>query len=278
MKKVLLLNDTSNYHSGSKQVITALKTIWSDYDISPNHDIKEADIVLANGEGSLHDNKEVWMIRALEEARFLHHKKTALINAVWMNNSQAWARRADAACHYISFREVKSRAAFQYLTNRADAKVNLDLSYFGPVEDRTVTEIPTIVTGGIYDDKKVVTLMGVGEDYQINIFEQDWSTIVATLKRARLLVSGRHHELYAACVASCPFVAIEGNTWKNSGLADTVGPDLGIPVLPLGASHADIKAAIVKALAMPEAYGEFFKRMRDYPMPAFMMDEIEHVG
>ena len=54
----------------------------------------------------------------------------------------------------------------------------------------------------------------------LDIFES-WDTIVNKLRKTNWFITGRHHELYAACKARCPFTVLKGNTWENEGLLAT---------------------------------------------------------
>ena len=53
---------------------------------------------------------------------------------------------------------------------------------------------------------------------KIDIFKQDWNSIVNRLRHAQLLITGRHHEAYAALKARCKFIVLPGNTHKNEGI------------------------------------------------------------
>ena len=75
---------------------------------------------------------------------------------------------------------------------------------------------------GVESAIKILTkkpkIKDVGENGYIDIFNQHWRDFVSQLWYSNLLITGRHHEMYAACKAECPFVVIEGNTHKNQGL------------------------------------------------------------
>ena len=61
----------------------------------------------------------------------------------------------------------------------------------------------------------------------VNIFKEDWNHIVNTLRNSEIFITSRHHEMYASCKARCPFIVVEGNTWKSQALFETA--DVNIP-------------------------------------------------
>src|SRR5690606_24496364 len=54
--------------------------------------------------------------------------------------------------------------------------------------------------------------------YRSRMRHTSWSRFVATLKTASILITGRQHAVYAACVAGIPFAAVESNTHKITGI------------------------------------------------------------
>ena len=103
-KRVFIINDThreSFLHLGCKIVMENiyilckkydLEVVGSDKDISEVFDetlfsnsIKDADCVIVNGEGTLHDNAGMGIFNRIKIVKELN-KKIVLINAVWQNN------------------------------------------------------------------------------------------------------------------------------------------------------------------------------------------------
>lgn len=81
--------------------------------------IKDADIVLVNGEGTLHHGRRraSWLIDAIQYAKS-RGKPVALINALYQDNPDAWnliVRQADV----IQARDSRSAAALSAATGRA---------------------------------------------------------------------------------------------------------------------------------------------------------------
>jgi hypothetical protein len=76
---------------------------------------------------------------------------------------------------------------------------------------------------------------------------------VASLRTASYLITGRHHAVYAACVARVPFVASEGNTHKIRGLIASADADILVAETP-----EEIPAVLAANLARPEEYERLF--------------------
>lgn len=82
-----------------------------------------------------------------------------------------------------------------------------------------------------------------------------WGSFVASLKTASLVATGRHHAVIAACKARVPFVAMEGNTHKISGLVRTAGVDIPI---------ATVLGQIPEIMAWAEANRPAYERLFDW--------------
>lgn len=131
-KKVLLINNTEKYHSGSKQVINYFRENTLDLRIAKtlkNIDVKKYDLIMLNGEGTMHsDNKK--MNKFLDFLIYASKKgiKTAMVNSVWQNNSEKTTKKLEIL-DYVSVREIKSK---NEIKKYSDIKVDvcLDLSYY----------------------------------------------------------------------------------------------------------------------------------------------------
>lgn len=271
--KILILNNTSSYHNGCKAVMAFFKPHFANHQVDfynerENFSVihKDYDVIVCNGEGSMHHNKKKFLMRYMLEAKRTG-KIVALVNSVWQEMDKAWANTINEACDYISVREVKSKKYLQSQLPGREIDVNLDLSYFYEVK---YNEKPHqgLTSGGLFSAKpKVLTLMGFGEKHNVNVFRTKWEDLVNELRHTDFLVSGRHHEIYAALVAECPFLAVEGNTWKNSGMVETIGVDL--PVLPIDVSMDKIKETLEEIQDRSDLYLEFFEKLKEFKKPNF---------
>ena len=141
---VWTLNDTSSYHSGCKKVIEYIKadihncgyklidSFGSNVkNIQEAHTfIDKVDLVILNGEGSMHHNHRETPTKLLEVLGNAkgQGKKTALINTVWQEMKLDDRTIEVLKDSYVSCREIKS--AQEFYKNKIDADIYLDLSYF----------------------------------------------------------------------------------------------------------------------------------------------------
>jgi polysaccharide pyruvyl transferase WcaK-like protein len=229
--KTLLFNDTSGYHSGCAKVIEYLTnkydvigTVRGNIDRITYDQLlfDQAEHIVINGEGTMHSNRRVPL--ELLDVLVLAHKqgkKTSLINTVFQEITLSKTHINALQQTYISTREVMSQ---RYLKEHSiDSELHLDCSFFVdvPVEDMPKQNL---VLGVNYANGDIATSFS---DYAtVNIFKQEWNHIVNVLRNSRLLITSRHHEMYAACKARCPFLVIEGNTWKSQALFETAGADI----------------------------------------------------
>jgi len=232
--KVLVLNNTAKYHKGCAKVMeylhkdlisnghTILDSIPGNSDklhYGSNHD-EQAEMVVINGEGTMHHNKLIAQeyINVLVNAKKLG-MKTALINTVWQDMSLTDEQKDVLRNTYISVREVFSQN--ELLKHDIQSDIHLDLSYFNDVPEKFSPPRELVV--GKFFFQKDWRPAGITA---VDIFKQDWDTIVNVLRTTDWFVTGRHHEMYAACKARCPSAVLAGNTWKNEGLFKTAGADI----------------------------------------------------
>jgi hypothetical protein len=234
MLKALILNDTSSYHNGCKQVMHYLRQDLAncgytvagsivgriEYLYHHEYDLRDIDLVIINGEGSMHHDRLLpqALLKILTDAKKLG-KKTALINTVWQAMTLTDEHKEVLQDTYISVRECLSQQEFE--KDNISSDIHLDLSYFADVPIR-FDRPKNLVVGKFFSQKdwrpeQVPT---------IDIFKDSWNDVVQKLSVTKWLVTGRHHEIYAACKARCNFVALSGNTWKNEGLAKTANVDI----------------------------------------------------
>ena len=264
---ILLLNNTEKYHNGCKTVIDFYRNQFKDHNLTIAdrypHDVSVYDLVVANGEGSMHsDCDKAWDIVNL----LVKSSKSMLVNTVWQNNSielTEMLKKID----YVSVREISSQKEIQKQIG-ITVPIELDYSYFQPV-GYTVKEQKFIVAGNRMNTPGVKPkrpkIKNIGEDGYIDIFKQSWNDIISQLKNSDLLVTGRHHEMYAACKAGCPFVVLSGNTHKNEGLFATAG--VNIPTLPFDATNDQIIQAIKNIHMYKDDFKKLFSYMSSQPIP-----------
>lgn len=158
-------------------------------------------------------------------------KRVQLINTVWQENSAA-AAEVLRACERVVVREVLSQRELERIG--ACSEVMIDQSFFAPIESAS----PVVDFGGqmVLTDffsrdlgtfAKVTTQWTWSVPY-IQMHEWTWSSLVRSLPSASVLVTGRHHAMYAACKARVPFLVLKGNTHKIEGLLASSGVDIPV--------------------------------------------------
>jgi len=161
---------------------------------------------------------------------------------------------------YVSVREVKSQRQMQRMD--VDADINIDLSYFVHVSPKKYKRNGTVI-GRFFDKRELNSKQHV----HVNIFKQDWDEIVNILRWSDCFITGRHHEMYAACKARCPFVVVEGNTWKNSGLMETAGVE--IPVFTYEATNGQLMQGVDLMMEYADQFETLFNWMQKQNAPSF---------
>jgi polysaccharide pyruvyl transferase WcaK-like protein len=216
LTKTLLLNDTSEYHSGCAEVI---KTYRFDHSIKtngePNINFKEYSIVILNGEGTMHHSDQnrpntVKFLNALRSAQQAGCE-THLLNTVWQSISNDYDDVLKR-CKTIEVRDVISQRELK-LKHGIDSVVVPDRSIRSDVPYMPY-EYRQIYKGGWFISPFKIKY----HHREISIFHQSWNEIVNRLRHAELLVTGRHHEAYAAIKAGCKFIVLPSNSHKNEGI------------------------------------------------------------
>ena len=270
--KVIIFNDTSNFHHGCVKVMEYLhkdlqncghKIIASvkgkKHDrIKIHESFIEADMVIVNGEGSMHHDRPFSheLLQILRNAKAMG-KKTALINTLWQSMTVDDEIKEVLLDTYISVREVESQYEM-YKTIGTKVDMHLDLSYFVDVPEKVSPQrellIGTFFSQKNYRPENIPVL---------DISKNDWNSIVNVLRATDWFITGRHHELYASCKARCPFSALDGNSHKNIGLIKSAGVDIPIesPTLP----HDKIPMFLSKCKERRIEYEKLFNWMEQQP-------------
>ena len=264
MIKAAILNDTTRDvgHIGCRAVIGNLRKIcaaknWSielcdrncrEFAADEYRDsLSGIDVVVLNGEGSLHDDKgTIWLQKAqiAKEAG----KKCFLVNAVWQNNPQNK--------RYLElFDAISARESFSYQQMLADGAKNAfsvpDLSFYGfgtevlPATDNsnrklafTDSTLKSLTAElAVFAAKYKAPLFFLYEK-QFNKYRANWLNRLRQLWRGNevlhldnadklagfaKLISGRYHADCFALMYGIPFTAIYSNTWKVEALLTDAG-------------------------------------------------------
>lgn len=263
MLRIHLAGDHSGYHGGSAAVFETLRRAAAGCGtlVGPKQPF---DLLVVNGEGSMHHasrgcaRKIAQIERALDQGR-----RAMLVNTVWQDNPPEMAAVL-TRCERVVAREVLSQRALA--AQGIVAETALDLSYHAPLDPAAAF---TDFGGGVvftdFWSREFDAFVRLNSKWAqgfayLDMQSMSWSSLVRSLGTAGLLVTGRHHAVYAACRARTPFLALRGNTHKIEGLLASAGVEM-----PVFAEFAPLRAA-VEARAIPtEALAALFDWMERQP-------------
>lgn len=261
-------------HVGCEAVIDGIKNKINDAggdvvkitnDIVEESLLDRIDVVIVNGEGSMHHtvskHREVFdkKMKVLRMAQRLK-KDTALINTVWQRNTN----RYDGVLKnlkLITVREIKSYKDITSNHKVKNVKIFPDASFYATWTETNQHHIHIMNAG--WFDKNNRSAEALGIDKNITRF-LSWSDFVSQAKNADIMLTGRHHAMYGALIARTPFVATDGNTWKNSGLMEYA--KVNIPILPYRTRDIKVfKGNIKKGFQNLSEYERLFDFLYNHP-------------
>ncbi|WP_019903262.1 polysaccharide pyruvyl transferase family protein [Methylobacterium sp. 77] len=261
--KVKIEGDHSAYHCGSAAAFSALTRA-----LAEKHDIvagEDYDILYVNGEGSMHHNSGhfVAKMEAIKSA-IDGGRKAYLVNTVWQENEKTYDSTL-AKLSGVTVREAMSQSDLK-TRHGIDADMFLDLSYYEEL-DQNAEHVDwsgkVLITDFFARDLGLwyrVTSGPLAARTYIDLRDQSWSSLIKSMRTCRAVITGRHHAMYAACVARRPFVAVAGSTHKVEGLKRASG--FPLPVL---ASVREANATLRWAIDNREMFKEFFHWMDEFP-------------
>jgi len=287
--KIHIGNDTSAFHAGSKAVIEALKYLINadSHDVTStprpapcsDKEIENCDLLIINGEGAMQEEQIGWdNMRARKLMINLCYaklcgKQAYLVNSVWNNMDNVWGgvlSKLDG----VFVREPESQRQMKESTGFLP-QVYPDLSYSCPIShvEHFTDYNNEIVIGDIYrrntpkrrrfdhthrSFKKMPHLSLGGTS--VGTESGDWSTIIHSLRTAKIYVTGQHHGVYAACKARTPFVTSKLYNRKIESLLEWGGINLPIPQ-----SQKEILKAIKWTYNNRDIFERFFDWLEKQP-------------
>ncbi len=266
--RLRLIGDHSDYHCGCQAVMNYLTALMKRYGVLVEDD--SYDILVANGEGSMHRNRRnhIQKMEALRAALDAG-KRAMLINTVWQENDA----RFDDVLGQLSFISAREPRSQQELirTHGVEAQMFLDCSYWASISkpDRVEDFTGKTVLTDFYSQEfnafvKITSGSLSRKSAYISLADFDWPGLVHSLRSARLLVTGRHHAFFAACRAEIPFVVVPGNTHKIEAVIEASGVDI-----PICRDPSQLDDAMAWARANRPRYQALFRWMRAQPKLAF---------
>jgi len=233
MKKAILLNDTSDEnHLGSMQTVQSIKGLLHKHgftvvkpfsrkailesESSVKEAVKDANLIVVNGEGTMHRGNKI-----MENiARLCARRSSVLINTVW---EKMFVDTTDFV-NLFSLIAVRESYSYREIVKFVDKKKVMlvpDAIFYTKVEK------PTTVIG--YGDS-VLDYLRTNLSRRKNYFptelvatKPDWDAYITWLRSLDLHVTGRFHGVCAAALAGTPFVAFPSNSYKVEGLLADMG-------------------------------------------------------
>lgn len=233
--KAIVFNNTSRFHMGCGAVMRCLhseinaagieilesvygNTLWhsSTFPVFSHDAWSSADLIIVNGEGTMHDDSRMAVFLLEDILAQRGGKKAALVNSLWQNMSSRYTKLL-TSLDLVVFRDYLS----QQSAGISGSVVMPDLSYY-EVPPWSYLDNQGFIKGTFYID----AFSGINLDGFMNIASEDWSIIVNKLRHARACFTGKHHEVYAACIARCPFISTKIATHKIAALGEFIGEEL----------------------------------------------------
>ena len=247
--KVYLLNDTTREegHLGCRTVIGNIKTLCAKngmdivfYDAEPPSEdesvdayadvLRKCDIVLFNGEGSLHDDAAANMYAKCRLAKELG-KKVVLLNSVWQNN-----KKVVRNLELFDLAAVRESRSYREMAPfcRVKPLVVPDLAFYGKViAGRPDAAVPPLVFTDSVKASSDRLLRRLAQKYHGGFYRMQVSgeegipllteEAVSRWPEGTKLVTGRFHALVFAMKHGIPALALASNTHKIEGLLEDSG-------------------------------------------------------
>jgi polysaccharide pyruvyl transferase WcaK-like protein len=258
--RVRILGDHSRYHCGSDAAFRSLQRVAQHKGWTVVGAYQPYDVLVVTGEGTMHHSSAGFhkKMRVLERAVDAGIP-AFLVNSVWQENERTY----DHVLRKLTGITVREKLSQNDLLIRHGiaSTVVIDASYFLPV-DRPKPEA-TGGGGALITDFYWPERRDFGDAPEIlssarhlPMKHVSWHETVAALQRADFLVTGRHHAVYAACVAKRPFLASEGNTHKIKGLIATAGVEI-----PIAQDPRELGKGTERLAALQVEYDKLFSWM-----------------
>lgn len=231
--KIFILNDTSIAHTGSQACMKYIYDELKEHEIVGKHICGEtvidfdkfnrAQLVLANGEGTMHDNvgKANLVMETLQLAQD-RNKRTMLVNTVWQNMRRDINMPILARLDYLCVREPLSQKATGVKCDVVpDFCVGTSFEKYEP--DIVDTSLRSrYAKGDTHPDCPWHGIMNHIDATEVGL-STPFRELIEELKQYDTYITGQHHGIYAAILAGIKFLPLPSNTHKIEGLIKWIG-------------------------------------------------------
>jgi hypothetical protein len=173
------------------------------------------DLVIINGEGSFHDNPNI--LTDLTHVLPKFKCKKVFINASWFNIDKKRGKRLLDMMDLVTVREYLSYNEIKII--RPDAKLIPDVIFLTQFVKNDVGYGDSVITSIRTDFSKL------DNNFPMNsqVFIPDEQCFLNWLNTLRVHITGRFHGVCLSAIAKTPFLSIESNCPKISGLLKDMG-------------------------------------------------------
>lgn len=264
--KVRVLGDHSDYHCGSWAAIESIRRncLSSGYHLAGRYE--PFDILVVNGEGSMHGSRSGFRNVFTKKMEVLKRAVEAgipayLVNSLWQDNVHDY----DDVLRRLSGIQLRERQSQRILLEEhgVAGEVKIDASFFLDVPLVPVARRSGVVVTDFFmvrEGRFQAQRLDIPEADYLSMREVSWHELVTRLAASRLLVTGRHHAVYAACKARTPFLVMKGNNHKVTGLFDSAG--VSLPVIE---DLSQVPAALKEIEAARPQFERLFDWMHSQP-------------
>jgi len=255
-KLVKFVGDHSDVHCGCRAVVQVFHDAIAK--IGEITSAEEYDILIVNGEGSMHHNTGPFRAKSEAIRAGLNiGAEVYLLNTVWQMNDNrlddVFPRLAAATVREVNSRDDMIRR--HNFTPKIFPDISLQAKIESTPDSRNLERRIAITDFYSKDFNGFVRITDgkLARAVYLDMKRMRWSEFVNTLSTASMLITGRQHAVMAACKARTPFVALEGNTHKISGFLRLTG--IKIPVCT---SPTEIDSVSRWVAENPSAFQDLF--------------------
>ncbi len=222
--------------------------------------LDDCDAVIVNGEGSIHHDstRSQFLIGVLRKAQLLG-KKTALVNALFQQSLDEY-RDVLERLDFFSVREPASAENAKRLGGRPIILLDSAADpHFPTNSGKVLRNLPEIVKGDTHPLSTCRAVLDSLDVDSISLKSISFEDLVATLRTAKVYVTGQHHGVYAAGLAGIGFVPIPSNSHKIESLVEWSG----LPI-PICRRQEDLGECIAFAVDNQTLFKRFQQFLREH--------------
>lgn len=262
---LFLANDTSSSdHAGCKAVMRSLHKVLSEIQNisvigSSSHDhaavdevaFDAADILLVNGEGTIHHSgaRARFLLRLISRAK-RGGKRVMLVNALFQQYEWSDENILDGLS-LLTVREPRSARFARKFGGSPDTLLDSAADPLFLAEGVAERLSTGRVIGGFHAKGLLYDPFAEIEGQRITMRKRNFEDIVATLRGAEVYLTAQHHGVYAAALAGCPFVTTPSNSHKIESFVEWTG----LPI-PICMSIQEVPSAMAFAIRNRAMYAE----------------------